>query len=127
MSNLPGTIDIVRIFRYTLQGDGAGGYTQNAKEDVYATVDARITVMDADTALKEFGIGGKRGWKVLLDYCPLISQDGDNYLELVNNVPSVIKFGQIYRIVTARDQRDAEGVWHHSSLAIEKDEVAETT
>lgn len=123
---IAGMTDHVNIFKYLLEDDGAGGLVQDEVDYVYEDIYARISVMTTDKQLKWFGFAGKELWLVLLQYSPLILLTGDYYLELSSLSPtSVIEQGQIYRVLKSRHQRDESNNYHHTSLAIERDESAE--
>ena len=121
-----GMTDEVNIFKYLMEDDGAGGEVQGEPDYLYEQVRARISVLTAEKQLKWFGFAGKELWLVILQHSPNIPLTGDYYLELHYNSPtSVIELGQIYRILKSRHQRDETGIFHHTSLVIERDESAE--
>lgn len=121
-----GMTDKVDIFKYDLTNDGAGGLVRGNKDYLYQNIFGRISVMDAKTQQDWFGFSGKKIWKVLLQYSGSLDNTGDYYLQLNNSSPvSVVSKGNIFRIVESRHQRNDSNVWHHTSLAIERDEQAE--
>jgi len=124
--SIGGMTDKVDIFTYTLVSDGAGGLVQDTKDYLYQNIYARISIMDAKTQLEWFGFSGKKLWKVLLQYSRLLDNVGEYYITLnVASPTSVVNQGEIFRIIESRHQRNESNVFHHTSLAIEKDESAE--
>ncbi len=121
-----GMTDKVDIFKYELGDDGAGGVSQGNKDYLYQNIFARISVMDAKTQQEWFGFSGKKIWKVLLQHSRLLNNDGEYYLILnITSPTSVVNQGEIFRIIESRHQRNESNSYHHTSLAIERDEQAE--
>ena len=124
--SVPGLKDQIDIFTYNYVSDGAGGRKISEKQFIYKERHARISVMTSEKQLKWFGFAGKELWLVLLEYSPKLLNTGDFYIQLNQRCgPSIVECGAIYRSLKCRHQRDENGVFHHTSLAVERDESAE--
>lgn len=123
---ITGLPDLVDIFQYLPISDGAGGLKQGSKSYLCKNTPARLSKMDASSQIKEFGIAGKKAWRVLLPYLETLTNTGDFFLSLsVSAQKSVVEPTEIFRFLYSRPQRDDNGVYHHTTGFLEKDEQAE--
>ncbi len=121
---LIGLVHRVDIINYKEEDDGAGGLALDTDNpvNVYLKRRARVTVMSDEDEREGFGEASGRHWRVIIKYSPNIERS--HFLRLsASSRKAPINTGIDYRIVYVKHQIDHLGRFHHTTLAIEKEEA----
>lgn len=117
--------DYIDLLEYVVESDGAGGYSKSTKAAQLnpSPLNCRITVMMGEKYKEKYGYAGPNYRHVYIEPASdLFKNNGNQYIVLSQGAPtSVVSTTDVFRVIAFTNQRDKNGVLHHSTVIAEYD------